>query len=189
LKQNEKLVELGLEDKLYLKIYMLRALGVVCAFTLLAVLMFAAQAATTTTKFKPGAEVTLQYYFTVPAGFHIGDDPAAGIIFDKEKLKKLPVTVTKFECTWPRTSLGVKTSGTGGEKTTVAAKVKLKLKSNCPVGELSVPVTFEVFYCNVKEGWCTSSQFTSPIKLTISKKSGSVSKGSKKITFNADPNA
>jgi hypothetical protein len=146
-------------------------------------------AATTTTKFKPGAEVTIQYYFTVPAGFHIADDPAAGAIFDKEKLKKLPVTITQFECTWPRTSLGVKTSSAGGEKTTVAAKLKLKLKSNCPVGELSVPVTVEVFYCNVKEGWSTSSQFTSPIKLTVSNKPGAVSKGSKKITLTGDPNA
>jgi hypothetical protein len=122
-----KLVELGQEDKLFLKRYMLRALAVVCALALLAVLMFAAQAATTTTKFKPGAEVTLQYYFTVPAGFHIGDDPAAGVIFDKEKLKKLPVTVTKFECTWPRASLGVKTSGTGGRSRQSEAQAQVQL--------------------------------------------------------------
>lgn len=156
---------------------------------IIAGLLTFAVAAKAPTRYKPGATITLQYYFTVPAGFHLGDDPSAGVIFDKEALKKLPVTVSKFEYAWPREKLGVKPSSSGGEKTTVAAKVTLKLKSSCPVGELSIPITVEVFYCNVKEGWCTSSQFTSPIKLTVSKKAGSLTKGSKKITINADPDA
>ena len=73
--------------------------------------------------FKPGATVTVQYFFTVPADFHLGEDPLAGVTFDKEKLKKLPVTITPLSYEWKRSALGVKATDTGGEKTTVAAKV------------------------------------------------------------------
>jgi hypothetical protein len=140
--------------------------------------------------YKPGATITVQYFFTVPADFHLGDDPLAGATFDKEKLKKLPVTITLLTYEWRRSALGVKATETGGEKTTIAAKVKIKLKSNCPVGELSIPVKLEVLYCNVSEGWCSSSTYEDkPIKITVSKAKGSQSSGKKNITIKVDPNA
>ena len=140
--------------------------------------------------FKPGATVTVQYFFTVPADFHLGEDPLAGVTFDKEKLKKLPVTITPLSYEWKRSALGVKATDTGGEKTTVAAKVKIKLKSNCPVGELTIPLKLEVLYCNVSEGWCSSSTYDDkPIKITVSKATGSQSSGKKNITIKVDPNA
>ena len=140
--------------------------------------------------FKPGATVTVQYFFTVPANFHMGEDPLAGVTFDKEKIKKLPVTITPLSYEWKRSALGVKATDTGGEKTTIAAKVKIKLKSNCPVGELTIPLKLEVLYCNVSEGWCSSSTYDDkPIKITVSKAKGSQSSGKKNITINVDPNA
>ncbi len=142
------------------------------------------------TSYKPGATITVQYFFTVPANYHMGDDLLAGATFDKEKLKKLPVTITPLTYQWKRSALGVKATESGGEKTTVAAKVKIKLKSNCPVGELSIPVKLEVLYCNVKEGWCSSSTYEDkPIKITVSKAKTALMKGKKNITINVDPSA
>jgi hypothetical protein len=161
-----------------------------CAAVIIASCLVVASATTATTCYKPGATITVQYFFTVPANFHLGEDPLAGATFDKEKLKKLPVTISPLTYEWKRSALGVKSTESGGEKTTIAAKVKIKLKSNCPVGELSIPLKLEVLYCNVKEGWCTSSTYDDkPIKITVSKAKGSLSSGKKNITITVDPNA
>lgn len=153
-------------------------------------ILFLTAATPVKSTFKPGATITVQYFFTVPANFHLGDDPLAGVTFDKEKLKKLPVTITPLTYEWKRSALGVKATETGGEKTTVAAKVKIKIKSNCPLGELTIPVKLELLYCNVSEGWCSSSTYDDkPIKITVSKTKGSQSSGKKNITIKVDPNA
>lgn len=139
--------------------------------------------------FKPGAEVTFEYCFVVPAGYHFADELMAAVAFDGKKLEKLPVTVKPLEYTWEREALRPAATKEGGEQTTVPAKVTAKLDADCPLGALKIPVVIDVFYCNVEEGWCTSSHYDTALKVTVSTCEDAQAKGSLKVTVVAKPEA
>lgn len=137
--------------------------------------------------FKPGADVTFEFFFVVPPGFHLGEEPLAAVSFDKKKIEKLPVTIKPLEYSWTREDLAPKETKKGHDQTTVAAKVTVKLDSECEPGTLAIPALVDVFYCNAEEGWCTSSHYDTTLKVNVSDDKKALSKGSLKVTVVVTP--
>ena len=137
--------------------------------------------------FKPGADVTFEFFFVVPPGFHLGDEPLAAVSFDKKKIEKLPLTIKPLEYSWTREELKAKAGESGHDQTTVAAKVPVKLDSKCATGKLAIPAMVDVFYCNVVEGWCTSSHYDTALAVTVSDDKKALQKGSLKVTVVVTP--
>ena len=137
--------------------------------------------------FKPGAEVIFEFFFTVPPGFHLSEEPLAAVSFDKKKIDKLPVTIKPLEYSWTRDNLAPEVTKKGYDQTTVAAKVPVKLDSECETGTLAIPASVDVFYCNDEEGWCTSSHYETALKVYISEDKKAITKGSLKVTVVVTP--
>jgi|GEM_PF-3489442 len=139
------------------------------------------------TCFKPGADVTFEFFFVVPPGFHLGEEPLAAVSFDKKKVEQLPVTIKPLEYSWTREDLAPEETKKGHAQTTVAAKVPVKLGAKCALGELAIPASVDVFYCNIEEGWCTSSHYDTALKVEVSDDKKALSKGSLKVTVVVTP--
>lgn len=139
------------------------------------------------TLFKPGADVTFEFFFVVPPGFHLGEEPLAAVSFDKKKIKKLPLTIKPLEYSWTREELAAEAAESGHDQTTMAAKVLVKLDSKCATGKLAIPASVDVFYCNVEEGWCTSSHYDTTLKINVSDDKKALKKGALKVTVVVTP--
>jgi hypothetical protein len=137
--------------------------------------------------FKPGADVTFEFFFVVPPGFHLGEEPLAAVSFDKKKIEKLPITVKPLEYSWTREDLAPEVTKKGHDQTTMAAKVPVKIGSKCATGELAIPASVDVFYCNIEEGWCTSSHYDTKLKVNVSDDKKALSKGTLKVTVVVTP--
>jgi len=137
--------------------------------------------------FKPGADVTFEFFFVVPPGFHLGEEPMAAVSFDKRKIEKLPLTIKPLEYCWTREDLAAEEAESGHDQTTVAAKVPVKLDAKCALGKLVIPASVDVFYCNVEEGWCTSSHYDTMLKVNVSDDKKALTKGSLKVTVVVTP--
>jgi hypothetical protein len=137
--------------------------------------------------FQPGAEVTFNIYFVLPAGHHFGEDPAAAVVFVEEALKDLPVSIKPLTYTWPGEKLAPATAKNGMLQSTKAVEVKVKLADDCPLGELKIPAAVDVFFCNDEEGWCTSSHYDAVLTVVVSDGEECVSKGNLKVCVVANP--
>lgn len=137
--------------------------------------------------FQPGAEVTFNFYFVLPAGHHFGEDPAAAVVFDEEALKGLPVSIKPLTYTWPGEKLAPAMAKNGMLQSTKTAEIKVKLAAGCPLGELKIPAAVDVFYCNDEEGWCTNSHYDAVLTVMVSDSEKSVPKGSLKVCVVANP--
>jgi len=139
------------------------------------------------TAFLPGAEVTFNFYFVLPAGYHFGEDPAAAVVFDEEALEGLPVAIDPMQYLWPDSALAPATAGNGMIQSTKAVQVRVRLAADCPLGELEIPVAVDVFFCNDEEGWCTNSHYEAVLSVTVSDSEDCVEQGSLKVCVMARP--
>ncbi len=137
--------------------------------------------------FKPGAEVTFEFFFVAPPGFHLGEDPLAAVSFDKKKVAKLPVTIKPLEYSWTRKELVAEEAKSGHDQTTVAARIKMKLGSDCTLGELAIPVSVDVYYCSTDEGWCTYCHYDAVLKLNVSDDEEALGEGALKVAVVVTP--
>ncbi|OGK12203.1 MAG: hypothetical protein A2Y63_05365 [Candidatus Riflebacteria bacterium RBG_13_59_9] len=183
-KRNRRLSKPGHVVAVAVALFLLAALGVVLSSVATGA-EGAAKSKKKTPVFKPGAEVTLKYFFVVPSGFHFNEEMPAAVTFDKKEVEKLPVTIKPLEYIWTCEDLSPETTEKGGEQTTVPAQVKVSLDADCPLGDLKIPVVVDVFFCNVDEGWCTSSHYDTTLKIGVSDSDKALKKGSLKVTVMA----
>lgn len=137
--------------------------------------------------FQPGAEVTFNFYFVVPAGHHLSEEPLAVVAFDGEALAGLPVNVEPLSYYWTDAQLLPERAKNGMQQTTKAAQVKVKLAADCPPGELKIPTAVDVFFCNDEEGWCTNSHYDAVLTVVVSGGEKSVKHGALKVCVVANP--
>jgi len=97
------------------------------------------------------------------------------------------LTIKPLEYCWTREDLAAEEAESGHDQTMVAAKVSVKLDTKCATGELAIPASVDVFYCNEEEGWCTSSHYDTTLNISVSDDKKALAKGSLKVTVVVTP--